>query len=68
MAPSVVSEGLDDDSKTPTSTVPESVRSSHTGPAAMERQATGGLWGWWTGTNKPPEGSAEAFIAMLGDV
>jgi hypothetical protein len=34
----------------------------------LERQTTGGLWGWWTGTNyKPEEGSAEAFIEGLRD-
>jgi hypothetical protein len=35
----------------------------------LERQTTGGLWGWWTGTNyKPEEGSAEAFIEGLLDM
>ena len=31
----------------------------------LEKQATGGLWGWWTGANKPEEGSAEAYIEGL---
>jgi diaphanous 1 len=31
----------------------------------LEKQVTGGLWGWWTGVNKPEEGSAEAYIDGL---
>ena len=31
----------------------------------LEKQVTGGLWGWWTGANKPEEGSAEAYIEGL---
>ena len=30
----------------------------------LEKQATGGLWSWWTG-NRPEEGSAEAYIEGL---
>lgn len=31
----------------------------------LEKQVTGGLWGWWTGVNKAEEGSAEAYIEGL---
>jgi diaphanous 1 len=31
----------------------------------LEKQVTGGLWSWWTGVNKPEEGSAEAYIDGL---
>jgi diaphanous 1 len=31
----------------------------------LEKQVTGGLWGWWTGANRPEEGSAEAYIEGL---
>lgn len=31
----------------------------------LEKQVTGGLWGWWTGANKPEEGSAEAYVEGL---
>ena len=31
----------------------------------MERQYTGGLWGWWTGSSKPEEGSPAHFADGL---
>lgn len=31
----------------------------------LEKQMTGGLWSWWTGANKPEEGSAEAYVEGL---
>lgn len=43
------------------SSVYDSVRSS---VAPLEKQTTGGLWGWWTGS-RPEEGSAEAYVAGL---
>jgi len=33
----------------------------------MERQYTGGLWGWWAGTSKPEDGSPAHFIEGLRD-
>lgn len=33
----------------------------------MERQYTGGLWGWWTGSNKAEEGSPAHFVEGLRD-
>lgn len=35
----------------------------------IEKQTTGGLWGWWTGTaNKPEEGSPAHYVQGLKDV
>ncbi|KAK4684327.1 hypothetical protein P7C73_g5857, partial [Tremellales sp. Uapishka_1] len=34
---------------------------------SLERQVTGGLWGWWAGTAKYEEGSAGSFIEALND-
>ena len=31
----------------------------------LEKQTTGGLWGWWSGGHQPEEGSAEAFVKGL---
>ena len=31
----------------------------------LEKQTTGGLWGWWAGVHQPEEGSAEAFVQGL---
>jgi hypothetical protein len=31
----------------------------------LKKQMTGGLWSWWTGANKPEEGSAEAYVEGL---
>jgi hypothetical protein len=42
-------------------------RSSSNEERGVEKQSTGGLWGWWTGTNKPEEGSAEAYIQAIRD-
>lgn len=47
-----------------------SIRSSVQRPASgsirpLEKQATGGLWGWWTGSSRAEEGSAEAYIQGL---
>jgi diaphanous 1 len=33
----------------------------------MERQYTGGLWGWWTGSSRPEEGSPAYFLEGLRD-
>jgi len=35
---------------------------------AIERQYTGGLWGWWTGGGKPEEGSPGHFVEGLKNV
>lgn len=34
---------------------------------AIERQYTGGLWGWWTGGGKPEEGSPAHFVEGMRD-
>lgn len=31
----------------------------------LEKQTTGGLWGWWAGSHQPEEGSAGAFVQGL---
>jgi hypothetical protein len=31
----------------------------------LEKQVTGGLWSWWTGADKPEEGSVEAYVEGL---
>ncbi len=49
-----------------TTSRPESVYSERS-EASLEKQTTGGLWGWWTGSTKPEEGSAEAFIQVMRD-
>ena len=41
----------------------DSIRSGDIQP--ISRQSTGGLWGWWTGSSRPEDGSAEAYMVDL---
>lgn len=31
----------------------------------MDKQPTGGLWGWWSGSGRAPNGSGELFAEVL---
>ncbi|WVQ76867.1 hypothetical protein IAR50_006541 [Cryptococcus sp. DSM 104548] len=44
---------------------PETAGESSVPAKAMEKQGTGGLWAWWTGTSKPEDGSPAAFAEVL---
>jgi hypothetical protein len=63
------SPSIEEDVVTPRAEVASlmSARSSSEGKR-MEKQSTGGLWGWWMGSNKAEEGSAEAYILVLKDL
>ena len=57
-------DDLQDGEITPKAEI-SSLRESTYGGRSIERQYTGGLWGWWSGASKPEEGSPAHFIEAL---